>query len=497
MNRIAISMKDGSTALSAGGEDMFRSGFLLMAGNTGGALLSFARNVLIARLISVEDFGIAASFAILVALIEMASNVGLDRLLVQAREGDDRDFVAGLHGLQLARGVLTAPVLLALAYPYALFLGTPEITWAYQLMALVSLLRGALNFDMVRVQRHRRFRPIVIVECVSMAAGLAVVMPLLWLFGDWRAMLGSILLQQLVYVALSHLVAEWRWQLRWRPQVLRRALRFGLPLLATNVLLFGTFQGDRLIIGNRLGMAELGIFSVAFMLTLIPTMILAKSLQSLILPQLSRLEDGPAFSLGARATLEAALCIGTGLALFFALFGPPILVLVFGAKYALGAELLIWLSIMQAVSLVKAGTAIVAIARAETTNPMVANLMRVAALPASFVALSLGGGLLAVAWIALGAELMGLAAAMVLLKRRTALRLGGLGLPFGAAAGLLGLIGLNVVLVPPEVGLGHFHPTQLGLVGAFLVFLGLALPDLRQLTVRQLGIFWLKRQDRI
>ena len=61
------------------------AGFSILAG---GQILaqSFAlvRNVIIARLISPDDFGIAATFVITVSLFEMISNLAVDQLLVQA-----------------------------------------------------------------------------------------------------------------------------------------------------------------------------------------------------------------------------------------------------------------------------------------------------------------------------------------------------------------------------------------------------------------------------
>ena len=66
---------------------MIGAAMALLGGNLGVALLKFARNILVARLLSVENFGIAATFAIVFGFIEMLAFLGLDRFLIQTRNG--------------------------------------------------------------------------------------------------------------------------------------------------------------------------------------------------------------------------------------------------------------------------------------------------------------------------------------------------------------------------------------------------------------------------
>lgn len=469
---------------------MIRSGLLLTGGNTLAALVSLGRNVLVARLVTVEDFGLAATLGITVTLVEMMSNLALDRLLVQARDGDDPALQQGLHALQLARGVLAAAVLALIAAPYARLIGAPELEWAYRTLALVPLGRGLLHLDMFRVQRGMRFGPSVRVHLIAELIGLAAVLPSWWLFGDWRTMLGAILVHRLAFVALSHLVAERGYRLGPGPSgLLRRAVGFGLPLLANAGLMFGIFQGDRLIVANRLGLVELGFYSVAFMLALVPTQVLGRTLQALTLPRLAAAQDAPErFAAEYRLTIEGALLVAVGYALVLALIGPPLLVLLFGAKYVPTLSLFVWLVLAQAVRLARTAPAIVAIARAETTNPMWANLVRIGVLPLLLLALSAGAGLMTAAWLALGGELLALGAAFLLLRRRLGLALSGLGLPVGGALALLGLIGLDAALSPPAAGLvEHLHAGQALLVAAFVLYAVLALPTLRARGLRALG----------
>ena len=78
--------------------------------------------------------------------------------------------------------------------------------------------------------------------------------------------------------------------------------------------------------------------------------------------------------------------------LMVSLFGSWFVGIVLGAKYAGLETLLIWLAILQAARVIKAGPAIVALAQGETGNAMWANVPRIAVLPVIWWAAVQGAG---------------------------------------------------------------------------------------------------------
>ena len=79
---------------------MLRKLILIFSGNAAASLMLLARNLLIARLVPVEDYGIAATFAVAMAVVEMASQLGLQQMIIQAQEGDDPKFQAQVSELR-------------------------------------------------------------------------------------------------------------------------------------------------------------------------------------------------------------------------------------------------------------------------------------------------------------------------------------------------------------------------------------------------------------
>lgn len=425
---------------------MFRKALLLLSGNATAALLTLARNLLLARLIPVEDYGIAATFAVTMAIVEMASALGLQQQIVQAKDGDEPRFQAALQGFQLLRGVLAGLALLALARPIASFLGIPEIAWAYQVLAVMPVLNALAHFDIHRLQRRAIYRPSILTATIPAALSFAAIWPLVLLFGDWRAMLAAIVLQGLGAVVVSHWLAERRYALAFDPAVMRRALRFGLPILGDAVLLFFLFNGEKLIVGRELGMATLGIFAMGVTLTLTPILVAGRTLNNLFLPRLSLART----EAGADARYQSLASTACEITMIFALFmglgamwlGEPFVHLVLGEKYAPLVPILVLLAVQQGFFFLKYGPAVVALSAGQTENGLAASIPRVLLLPVAWWVTIQTGRLDLLIAVAIAGEIAGLAVAAWLMRRRVGVRLRPIGLQIVLTFSALGAIAI-------------------------------------------------------
>jgi O-antigen/teichoic acid export membrane protein len=465
---------------------MIGAAMALLGGNLGVALLKFARNILVARLLSVENFGIAATFAIIFGFIEMLAFLGLDRFLIQTRDADLGRVQSTLHTLQILRGVLVATVLWVSAGPLAALMDVSEVAWAFRLMALLPLIQGFMHLDTARAQRGMRFGPFVKIMLGAEVVGLLSIWPLFLVFGDYRVVLGALLLQITLMTLFSHLVAERRYALGLDGKLALRALRFGWPLLFNAALMFGILQGDRIVVANQLGPVTLGLFSLAFMLTFMPTGVLAQTINRLFLPKLAPLQDDPAaFDALARVVVQTGLVVGLAVAIGFSILGADMVLILFGTKYVGALPVLVWLAIMQAVRVAKMGVSVVALARGETRSPMVANIPRVLLLPLAWLALERGAGMEAVVAIAILGEALGLAAAFALLRSWLGVPVRPLIPAVLAWGGVLALVVADTALRPraPEI-FANFHAFQ----GVILVAAAAVLLTMRDLRVRALDL---------
>ncbi|OYX42443.1 MAG: hypothetical protein B7Z02_12105 [Rhodobacterales bacterium 32-67-9] len=433
---------------------MLRKAFMLVSGNAFGSALLLLRNLIIARLISPEDYGIASTFAVAMSIVEMLSYFGLNQMIVVDKDGDDEEVQKAMQGFQVLRGVTSSALLFAIAHPYARFLGIDHIAWAYQVIAFIPLVNGLQHFDMHRMKRHLKYTPWIVTQAVPPLISVLSVWPLALYYGDYRIMLISLFVQAGSMVILSHLMAERRYRLTLDFALIRRATVFGWPLLLNGVLLFGVFNGERLIVGRELGMSQLAVFSMAITLTLTPTLVLAGACQSLFLPQLSTARDrDESFRWLAVAATEAGLAIGVLLVLGMVLLGGPMVYLLLGPKYAAILEILVPMAVVQAVRVTKTGGSTVALSKERSGNAAAANLFRVLSLPISWYAVTHSGDVMTVMYIAMVAEVLGYVVSLRLAARRTGMLLGPLFLPSVLSALACAAAVLDAYYYPPQTGL--------------------------------------------
>ncbi|MCK8465069.1 oligosaccharide flippase family protein [Aliiroseovarius sp. S1339] len=439
---------------------MVKTAFLVLSGNAFSSFVLLLRNLLVARLMDVEDYGIAATFALSMAVVEMMSTFGLHQLIVQNEKGDDPDLQAGLQGFHLLRGVLSALALIALAHPIARFLGIDELAWAYQVLAVIPVLRGFIHFDVYRLSRAMNFGPLIASTLLPALVSTLLVWPTFLLLGDFRVMLVAYVVQWGGMTVASHLISQRKYRLVLDRGTMGLALRFGWPLLINNAFLLLVYQGEKLVVGRELGMVSLAILAMGFTLTLTPTLVIARSLQSFFLPQLSAaVEDRERFRHLSITALQFGMLGGLMLVVAVDLAGKPVVTFLLGTKYAALLPLLSFLAVLQSVRLFKVGCTTVALALGHTANAMIGNLFRVLSIPISWYVAATGGELLTILWIALLSEVIGYFVTLALALYRASISPRPMILPV-----ILTVVMMVIVVFRDSLLPGHVvHPGWVGL----------------------------------
>ncbi|MEE9391681.1 MAG: oligosaccharide flippase family protein, partial [Planctomycetota bacterium] len=251
----------------------------------------FLRNLLVARVIAPEDFGIGATFALMAALLNSVSELGLDRKIIQDADGDDPRMQNTVHSMFLLRGVLMSLLMLALAPHAARLFGAADIAWAFRAVAILPMLRSFRHTDVVRFQRKLRFGPVQASEVIAHISVTLVAWPLAKFLGDFSALLWLAIMEAALATAFTHVFAERSYRLGWDVNRVRALIKFGWPLWLNGFLFFAIAQGDRAIVGSHVGLHALGIFAIAAGLARIPMTTAAGIAGQLLLPLMAEVQS--------------------------------------------------------------------------------------------------------------------------------------------------------------------------------------------------------------
>jgi O-antigen/teichoic acid export membrane protein len=450
---------------------------------------SFVRNVILARLITTADFGIASIFAMTFYLLEMLSNLAAETFLIQAKDGDEPEMQSTAQMLQSTRGFINGVFLFALSGPFSRLFGVPQARWAFAGLALVPMVKGLSHLDPGRLQRHMRFEPYILTNAIPSVIGTLLAYPLGVWFGNYLAMLWLLILQTGLGTLVSHATAERGYSWSWNQVFARRIFAFGWPLLINGLLMYLIFQGDRFIIGaahqifpkSTLTLSDLGVYSAAFSLTLAPALLIGSVGTSLFLPILSNSqEDKAQFLRRYLASCQVISLAAAVISIPLAIAGGNLVVLVYGQKYAGAESFTIWLVLMQFLRMIRVPPTLAAMAYGDTANAMYSNLARTSAFVGVLVVAAIG---LPLQWVAASGffgEAIALSVCVARLSRRHAVPVTNLMRP-ASFAGVGVFLGTAICIL---VGHSQTWPIMFAIATCFTAVFGILMlilfPHLRE-----------------
>lgn len=297
-------------------------------------LVSFATFAILGRLLEPEEFGIVALAAATSEVLGVLVDFGLPRFVVHVQRVD-AVFRSTIMWTAVGLGTAIAAVQVAMAPVIAAWLREPSAVPVLSVMAIGYPLAALSGVVSAFHKRELRFRLLAVRGMIAVATSAAVAVSLaLAGFGVW-ALVG----QALSFTASSLLVLwvadPWTPRPIWSRAVFGDAMRYGRSALGATAMDVVAYQADRLIIGRRLGVNQLGYYSIASRLVQVVLDMLVSIVYSVAFPILARAQENRALLAAAyrRSVTQCVLVSAPALALLTALM-PQLIEIAFGPKWA-------------------------------------------------------------------------------------------------------------------------------------------------------------------
>lgn len=246
--------------------------------------------VVLARLLTPEDYGVMAMAMVVVILAEVVRDFGLASAAVQARTLS-RGQRSNLFWANTGIGALLTVSFLAAAPLIANVFDEPRLLGLCQLLSLTFLLNGMSAQYVADLARRLRFRASVVVSVGSQAFGLGcgVVAAVM---GAEHLALGLVSVSSsAAALLLARISCDWWPGLPRRGVPMRGFFRFGGGMLGAQLLGAASYQAHSVVLGTTLGAAQLGAYSRAYQLIHLPLNQLQAPATRVALPVLSRVQD--------------------------------------------------------------------------------------------------------------------------------------------------------------------------------------------------------------
>jgi PST family polysaccharide transporter len=301
--------------------------------------IQFAGTLVLARLLTPQDFGLTAMVTAFSLLLTNVGYVGFIEAIIQAEEIDHQQVSALFWlGLSVSSGLA---VLFSVVSPLlAKLYKEPRLIPIAIAFSLGFIFTALTTEHLALIMRRMEFGKVMVSEVLAniISAAIAVAMAF-WGFGYW-----ALVARNLSYSAASAVIAwiqcPWRPSKPLRPSRIRHFVKYALSTYGNfGINFFGRYL-DKILIGWRWGPQELGSYDRAYQLFVLPVGQIVNPLTNVALATLSKFRQDPEnYRRYFLKSLSIIAFIGMFVSATLTVEGKDIIIFLLGAQWAKAGQI--------------------------------------------------------------------------------------------------------------------------------------------------------------
>lgn len=246
--------------------------------------------VVLARLLSPEDFGLIAMVTVLTNFIALFRTSSLASALIQKQDIDERH-ISSIFWLNVFVGVLLTGLTVALSPLVGNFYGNSKLVPLTAFVGLTFVTSTLSAVPRALLSRNLDFRAIEVVKILSsLGSGLMAIVLVLRGMGVW-ALAFQLVLSSLIYLILVMIYSKWSPKLLFSWSHAKECFGFGFSLQGAKFVEYFSKNLDNLLIGKYISAAALGFYDKAYQFMLLPFRDLVQNFNQVLYPTFSTIQN--------------------------------------------------------------------------------------------------------------------------------------------------------------------------------------------------------------
>jgi len=250
----------------------------------------FLRTVILVRLLNPIDFGLMGIARVVINMLNLFSEIGIDRALVQKKEVN----AATLNSAWLItaiRGIVLFILLYLFSPLISVFYKNENINPILKVISLSFLFNGFTSAGVFLFVKELNFKNKIIFEQANAVSNTIVSVALAIIFKNvWALVIGHVV-GAIVGFIFSYTLHPFRPSLKFDLDALKGLFKFGKYVFGSGILVFLTIQGPDALVGKALGLEPLGLYVLAFSIANTPTTSVTHVVSQIAFPAYAALQD--------------------------------------------------------------------------------------------------------------------------------------------------------------------------------------------------------------
>lgn len=245
-------------------------------------------NVVLARLLAPELFGIMLIVNTLRTGVELLSDIGIGQNIVSNKNGEIADFYNTAWSIQILRGIILAIVCLVCTYPIAQIYNSEIMFSIIPVISSVFIFTGIQSIARFVAQKRMNLKSIGIYDIfVAVSTALihiacAIINPTIW-----ALVYGGVLSSAVAMIASFFVVKGIAYRIAFNLEYAKQIIGFGKWILLSTTLYFFATNIDRIFLAQSLSFHILGIYGVARSLVDVLSLLVARVGSFIIFPMVA------------------------------------------------------------------------------------------------------------------------------------------------------------------------------------------------------------------
>jgi O-antigen/teichoic acid export membrane protein len=295
--------------------------------------VSFARTIVLARILTPAQFGIFGIATLIISFLEILTETGINVFLIQKKDRVE-EYINTAWVVSIFRGIIIAFVVALLAPVISGIFNSPESTNAIYLISVVALLRGFINPSLVKFQKELRFNHEFRFKFAVFVLDSTVAILVSLITKSAIGMVWGLIAGAALEVVLSFLFLKPRPTWNYNSKQFGEIVRSGKWITGAGIFQFLFRQGDDAIVAKIMGENSLGIYQVAYKIASLPISEITDVFGRVTFPLYVKIADDKRRLQKAfmkTTTVTSVLAISIGIFLF--VFGQQLILLLLGDKW--------------------------------------------------------------------------------------------------------------------------------------------------------------------
>lgn len=252
--------------------------------------INFAVQLVLARLLLPEDFGLIAMLSIFIAMGTSLVDSGLTSSLIRTKDADQKDY-STVFFMNLVASLLIYAVLFIVAPLIAGFFDQPALIAVIRVYTCTFIIRAFSQVQQTKLTKEMNFKLQMFIQIPSVVvAGIAGVVMAYQGMGVW-----SLVYMNIIQSGLSALQlwirSGWCPSLTFDFKRLKTHFNFGYKLTVAGLLNTIFTNLYNIVIGKFFSAAQLGFYNRADTLRMFPVQNLATALNKVTYPMFASIQD--------------------------------------------------------------------------------------------------------------------------------------------------------------------------------------------------------------